>query len=723
MSAFHIHTSGRLLVSKDALLANRIFTKTSYRSGKSKKRIEEIDYNTEKWVFVDSLAEPTKNKVRTTFSRIAGEYARMLDSMDVAGPDTVPTTIEFTAETLHINQPFIRSAIETHLNSRYSAYTWAYLDAGINSDSVKGYAKQCALVQWIYDFTEKIKTGEPDAKRCEVLLRSLRMNLLTALSDIRLEVKIPCSETRFNKWFDDTVKQIQAGYRPQDIITIKRKNNTNAAKVNHEQLMIARRFYGKGDNISVAEVYRKWIETGKQFGWWLDESGNYNPPTEGRLYQLLRPYKNSAYLEKTDLTSYTAKMTPAVSRDLPEKKNHVWVIDGTAHNENISHKGKVRQHIYAIKVMDVATLRMVGAAPLIGVKEPFYALKEAILMGIKETGYKPAFIHSDHGPASKELEAWCGEIGIKLYLSKVGNARAKTIESVFNMADKDITRHLKGFSGMNRTALHMNSRPSEKKETEGKKNARSASIVMDWIRNEGITLWNERIIERLEDKPCNKTPYELWDEKESFVPKLDYIQLCRLCGTEHQKKLTINGLDIQHKNETYTYFPPIDTPEQREIAERIYTYIPMDAQTTNRLSIFIINGGDAAPVFDHDGRYLGIWNKKVRTAFIAETDEEKRVLDNYMALQHRVENRAKEMNAEVERFINMHPDVNAIETLANETLTGKRRPYAGRYDKSELLRDEIEAKAGEVNIPEIKEKRYEEYVDPDTGELYRIELN
>lgn len=722
MTAFNIHTSGRLLISKNALLINGIFSDASYRKTKSLKRLEEISFNHEKWVFADKLTNVTRKKVMDKFSRITSEYSHLLQSMDAQGIDCVPTAIEFTAESLQINEPFIRSAIETYINSHYTIYTWAYLDAGLHSDSVKGYSKQCALVQWIFDFVNKIKTSEPDAKRCEVLLRSYRMNLLTAISNIELEVKIPRSETRFNKWFDDVIKQMDRGYKPEDIIQIKRQSNTNAGKVSDEQLKIAQYFYKKGTNMSVATVYKKWLAYGKHASWWLDEDNNFNPPTEGRLYQLLRPLKNAHLLDKTDAITHRKTVIPNVSRDLPVKKNHVWAIDGTAHNENVDHKGTVRQHVYVIKVADVATNRLVGAAPLIGVREPFESVKEAILMGIMETGYKPAIIQCDRGPAFEELKKWCHENEIKLYPAITGNARAKSvIEALFNHFDNDITRFLKGFSGMNRTALHLNSKASEKRETTGKKNARSASIVMDWLKNEGLKIWNERIIEQLEGKPCNKTPYELWDEKESFVPQLTYVQLCQMCGTLHQKKLTINGLDIQHNTESYTYYPAIETSEQRAIADRIFTYIPMDAQTTNRLNIYILKGGEPAPVFDHEGKYLGIWNLKVRTAYIAETKEEKQILDNYMALQYRIEHTAKAINNEVDQFMSKHPDLEYIESLGNEMLTGKRRAYTGRYDKSELLQEEMDAKA--TDIPVAKEKRYKEYVDPDTGELYRVELN
>ena len=100
---------------------------------------------------------------------------------------------------------------------------------------------------------------------------------------------------------------------------------------------------------------------------------------------------------------------------------------------------------------------------------------------------------------------------------------------------------------------------------------------------------------------------------------------------------------------------------------------------------------------------------------------QKKVLSNIMALQYRVQETAKAINADIKQQVSMHPDYERIEELGNEMLTGKRRIHVdfekrieGRYDKSALLLDEIEAKEA---------PRYKEITDPDTGEIHRIELN
>lgn len=717
----------KMLVSKEALLASGVYTRNGYKNQKSRGRFQETIFDQSKYVLLDSLPSLTLKQVIAKLGQSCRSYTQQLLSLDALGYDPTPAAIEFTADTLQINESFIRRGIENHLKTHYTSYTAAYLDAGLHSHSVKGYAKLCALVQWIYDFRQKITTGEASKKRSKILMRSFRANLLTALSEVALEIKIPLSEAKFNKWLDEIFTKMDKGILPVEIVQIKRLGNANNSKISEEQFKVAYFFYINGTNMSVETVYKKWIAFAKKSAWWTSAEGKFSPPTAGRLYQLLAPYKNAAFLEKTDGVKHNLLKVPSVMRDAITKKNHVWVIDGTAHNENVDNKGKVRQHVYVIKVIDGATYRLLGVSPLIGSGEPFSAVKEAILMGIRTTGYKPAMIHCDHGPAGKELEAWCEANDIRIYMSNIGNARAKIIESFFNMFDNDITRFMSGYNGGNLTSRGLNSHPSEKKESKGKRNARSASIAMEWAKGEGVKLWNERIIETLERKACNKTPYELWDEKESHTPKLDFVTLAQVCGTLHVKKLTISGLEIAHNTQAYTYFPKIETSEQRAKAAEIFTYVPLDAQTSNRLSVFVLEAGEPAPVF-WGKKYLGLWTQKPSVGFTAGIDgtkEEKEVFGWYMALQHRVRDKAKTINKDIQQYISMHPDFENIEKLGKEALTGKHRAYTGRYDKSALLEQEADFKAGEHDGFELLEATPEivQLVDPDTGEILTIDKN
>jgi hypothetical protein len=734
--------AGKLLVSRQALLATGVYTPAAYRSGKSRHRICEVITGGNRYALLESLPEQTRRMLVERLTKISDEYTRTLLAASAPGDDCVTAAVTHTADLLDINRPFIRSAVETYVNVHHVEYIPAYMSAGLSVNSLKGYAKQCALVQWIFDFSQKITLSEPSAKRAALLMRSFRANLLTALSSINLEIKIPLSETRFNQWVDDILSQMQSGKRPEDIVRIKRRENQNSLKVTSEQFTVAYGLYISGNNEGVASVYQKWLEKGKSDGWWVNpHTGEFEPPTEGRLYQLLVPHKNASTLERTDAVTYQKLMMPAVTRDLPEEKNRVWIIDGTAHNEYVEYHGRISQAVYTVRVIDAATMRLVGACSMAG-KETFDAAREAVLMGIRTTGYKPAVLQGDHGPAWSKIEEWCNKNDIHPYASGVGNARAKgAIESHFNMFDNAITRYRNGFSGGNIKATAIRSRSSQKREDAGKRNARSASLVIEWIRTEGITMWNEHIIETLDRKPCGKTPYELWAEKKSATPPLPYEQLCVLCGTRHDRKLTVNGLEISHKTAGYIYYPATGDSEQREAGARVYNAIPLlEARTAGILSIYILEPGEPAPVYDRSGQYLGTWELKKHVGYIDETGE----LGNQLAFANRVKAQATEFNQKVKDEIARRPDAEQIEALSSEPVKSRFRKYEGfdeaaeawavaedakktkpqkppgRYDKDALLAEETAEKGVLELLASTPE--YKEYVDPDTGEVHRLTI-
>ncbi len=717
MDEFTTDNKGRLLVNKLTLLQNDFYTETSYRSGKTRNRFEEVQLNADRYVVLGSLPPATRERILAKFEHIRNQYTQALLATEAAGGDCVPLAVNFTADTLQINEAFIRSGLETFINTRYTMFLDAYIDLGLHSDSMKGYARQCALVQWLHEFVKRINASEPNMRVASLRLRSFRMNVLTAISSMKFEVKIPTSEARFNEWFDNALSQMNGGKQPTEIITIKRKGNSNPGKITEEQIKIAEYWHKNGTNMSVPTVYKKWLEYAKQKGWWLKD-GVFCPPTEGRLYQLLQEVKNPMLHSRIDGMKHRALVVPAVLRSLPAMINEIWVLDGTAHNENVHDNRTVRQHVYVIKVVDVASYRLLGATPVVGNKEDFSTVLSAIIMAIRISGYKPAAIQSDRGPAYKQLQAWCESESIRFQLAAAGNARSKTIENMFYQFDNDITRFLDGYSGQNLTAVNsVSSKPSEKRERQGKSNARSASLAMEWIQNDGINLWNERVIETLNHAPCNKTPYELWDSKESFTPKLSHTQLSVMCGTQHNRKLTVEGIVVEHNKIKYIYFPPIETPEQREMAEQIYTNTPIDKHNDNQLSIYILDGGKPAPVFNKEGKYLGTWQLKQSTGYTAAangTDSEKEILNNQLALQSRVIEKAKELNKEIDNYVERLPDYDEIEKLGKEALTGKRRQYKNRYDKTELLETEADYKATESKLV------YKNLVDPDTGEIHRV---
>lgn len=293
---------------------------STYRKTKSLGRLSEITYNDEKWVVADSLSTMTYKKASSILSEVDSKYRILLKNMDSAGLDCTRTAVEFTAETLAINEPFIKSSIIKYMNAHYGNYITAYMELGLNSNSVKGYAKQCALIEWIYDFAMDLRSKEPDAKKSTLLLRSFRANLLTVLSEIELETKIPLSESRFNLWFDKVILNMEKGQNPDQVITVKRIKNKNREKFTEEQKQIAICFYTQGNGMPVEQVYQRLLEMGRQKGWWIDAEGEYKPICRSRLYQILQPLKNPLTMMREDSVKHYLNVTNHFTRLSDQEK-------------------------------------------------------------------------------------------------------------------------------------------------------------------------------------------------------------------------------------------------------------------------------------------------------------------------------------------------------------------------------------------------------------------
>lgn len=723
MEVFTVDNNGKLLISTKAFLLKGISTPGSYRSMKSQGRLSEVEYNGSKWVLAESMTATTYRKAVEKLGQIQSEYTRLLVEMDAEGIDCTRTAVEFTASTFSINEPFIKSSIVKYINAHSGTYLPFYLESGISSDSVKGYAKQCALIQWIHDFIVDMRLREPYANIYKMLERAFRSNLLTVLSGMTFETKIPLSETRFNAWLDKVMEAMDKGKKPEEIITVKRLNNKNSKRFTDEQQQIAVYLYRNGNGMPVEQVYQRLLEMGRQKNWWLDKNGNSKPITIGRLYQILQPLKNPLTIVREDGVQHHLKVTPAVTRALPTKKNECWGIDGTAHNENVECNRKVRQYLYKITVYDYASLRLLGISTVKGGGEPFESVKAAVDMAIRTAGYKPMVLQCDKGPSYKELKAYCEEIGITLMPAKTGNARSKPIESLHNLLDNDVTRYLRGYNGQNLTARGQNSRVSDSYQKTGQVHARDYRFAAEWLKTEGMKLWNERVIDTLDHKPCGKTPYELWDSLESATSALTFVELCRICGTKHSKKLTNEGLEIQEKNVKYLYFPAVDTPEEREKAERIFRETPRFTPESSKLDIYVLEYGEPAAVFTRDGRYLGAWTIKKHVPFLATFNKDTETFNKMSDLQERTHEKAREIADTNKQYVEHHPDAELIHELATTPLVGKRRKYEGRYDKEVLLNQETAVKAGISPLCQAYDEtpEYKEYVDPDTGEIHRVE--
>lgn len=122
VQVFAVDNSGRLLINSTALLNKGVVSPTTYRSSKSKGRLTEVTYNEGKWVITDTLSTVLRKKVKNTFGELTAGYKCTLSQMDDSGMDCARTAVGFTADTLAINEPFIKSSIIKYMNAHYGNY-------------------------------------------------------------------------------------------------------------------------------------------------------------------------------------------------------------------------------------------------------------------------------------------------------------------------------------------------------------------------------------------------------------------------------------------------------------------------------------------------------------------------------------------------------------------------------------------------------------------------
>ena len=683
-------------------------------------------------IIFNDLPQRMKSLIEQKFVNLSEQYAQTMLEGKMMGLEMTEIAIENTAASLVTNAPFIKEELEGYINLNFSKYVNYYLQLNISGKSVLGYSRICAFATWIYGVVKQIMIEHEEKRDQNRLLRSFRANLLEVIDDMHpFEVKIPTNEFRFGQWLEMIVTRINKGEKIEEIIELKRKGNTNTVRLTTDQEKYIAGLYIYGMSMTVKQVYEKMVEYGRTAGWWRDENGDYKPVSYGTIRNYILANENRLAYSRQDATRYFNDHVVQYIREYPKKVNQAWGIDGTAHNENVFYRGNVKQYLYAIRIHDYASVRLLVTTVNIGVSEPASLLVEALKSAIRRCGYKPAILQCDKGPGKEGLDVFCKENGIILIPAGAGRARSKMIEPLIGLMDNLILRYNPGWSGMNRTAKGTNSHPSDEYFKKGKSSARSAEAAAEDLRTRCMEDWNNHIIETREGEPCSKTPSELWNEMESETPRLELLELARITAFKHTVKLTNAGLTVRHNNHEYVYFPPIDTEEQRILADEIFSSIPRNKQEGSQCEIQILEYGKPAPVFK-GVKYLGTWDLKKRVPMFATYLKDTEEYNKMSALQRLQITNAREQVNEIKAFTNNMPDSEGFRELATTPLTGKKR-ITGIYNKEELNAGEVMAKAGistmdpvtsfneEVNPPVHCE--YKTLVDPDTGEEYSIPVN
>lgn len=659
------------------------------------------------------------------------EQQRHMLEAKMMGVDMTEFAIEVTANTIKINTPFVLEELKAYIKNNFHKYTPHYLQLGISGTSVVGYSKICALATWVYNMVIQIMSMNDKKRDQNRMMRSLRANLLSALDHMPpLEVKIPTNDVRFMYWIEDVVEKMNKGIPVEEVIEIKRKGNSNTTKLTPEQELFVGNLNIYGNALSIMQVYEKLKEHGRGAGWWRNKNtGEYDPVSYGTIRNYVLANCNQAAFAREDPARFFNMRVVQFTRSYPKKINEGWGIDGTAHNENVFWRGNVKQYVYAIRVYDYASFKLLNTEVTISVNEPAELLIEAVKGAIKAAGYLPSILQCDRGPGYKGLGEFCHQLGIHLLPAGAGRARSKVIELLIGQFDEMIGKFLRGWSGKNRTASGENSQPSEEFYKKGKSAARSAEEASRDLRTRLTEIWNSHIIGEREGEPCNKTPNELWNSLESATTMLPYLELVRLIGTKHTVKLHNDGAEIQHDRKKYLYFPPITTDKERSLADEIFARIPRGKHEASQVDIYIIQYGDPAPVY-YNTRFCGIWDIKKTVPYFATFEKDTKDYNDMRKLQElqieNARNYTKGLRSELEK----HPDAEKLHDLAMTPLTGKIR-VTGRLEKQQLNASEIMEKDGILTPDPVAlfnqevsgGTDFKRLVDPDTGEEYIIPTN
>ncbi len=463
------------------------------------------------------------------------------------------------------------------------------------------YAKRLVFLRWLADHILDIKATTKTQRDFNKEYRAFRSNILSMPASFLKNILVPTTDQRFKALCDKTLKRMNISREPVFWLDIKNKNNNNADIFTKSQIDFIEKLYAK-DFYSHSEIYQLFAKECTKKGWFKNRK---NIPSERTIRNRLTS-KGELYYDRLGESIFRNQQTPTVHRSMPASINQVWGIDSTAVNEMIGIEGKAnpKQALYITKIVDYASMKILSCiAHLRGEDAKIFI--EAVRSAVCATGYIPKCIQMDVGAKKKDFIEYLENHSIEPYVTIIGNARSKPIELVFSISQQQVERHLQAnWNGQNRTAQSRNSQPKEDFLKEIKKNASIVDIkkAANLACGDSVDLFNNRVFKTFNNKPCNKTPNEMWLEKASASPKLNYIEMLYRFGIRTpQIQLKLSGVTTSHtdfvgriwKN---TYFPgSIKTDKGIKRAIETFLKIPHDQFHKAKVVLLIADYSSASP--------------------------------------------------------------------------------------------------------------------------------
>lgn len=229
----------------------------------------------------------------------------------------------------------------------------------------------------------------------------------------------------------------------------------------------------------------------------------YNKKAVEKGWEVLKtPKPVSSFLEQTwvkpiwtmqrEPKVYNDNYTPTIGRKKPSFAGAIWEFDGTI--VDIYHSGgEDKQQLYAriywIAVIDVKTEAIIGYH--ITKSETSDAVVKALKSAVRITNTVPHQIRTDNSSAVQSLmkQNFFEKIAKYVTPAAVGNARAKTIESVFGRFQSQLMRLHPFWAGMNLTVKKDSNRMNRVWIQANIKKAPTTNELISQLE-QLVTFWN-----------------------------------------------------------------------------------------------------------------------------------------------------------------------------------------------------------------------------------------
>lgn len=333
-------------------------------------------------------------------------------------------------------------------------------------------------------------------------------------------------------------------------------NNDNGKKFNERATKVLVKLMRDqhGRKFSGKEVWRQFKAVAKQHQ--LGEQ--FETITYQCIWQHIKATESLWYGERHGHKEAMLNRQIVINQRRPSQPHFQWQIDGTPSPLWFYDAMRKRlDKLYVVVVMDSYSNAIVGYS--IGKTENMNMVFDAMKMAIKTQGVSPNELRSDNGSAMKggETVELLRNLGINFKPSKVGRARARSIEAQQGEWMENAAQYFYSRSGANITARTMDSRQNADKTKQNYKSYPDEQELVGQLR-ESIALYNNW---QRDGKPTRaemlKEPAPLARKVDAYEV-LDQFYVFRKKGKKYTPyHLKAEGWTMEVAKKEYRYLPQV----------------------------------------------------------------------------------------------------------------------------------------------------------------------